>query len=84
MAKYATKYIMIEAYEIIGIAQLDDGDYAAAIKNGSNITIKKEQCGAHEPQPGDFFITRKDGDNYLCPAKVFHEKYTPLPETAGA
>lgn len=75
--KYSSKKTIIEAQEIVHTSAIDDGDYAVALKNGDNIVIKKAQCGAHEPKAGDFFITRDDGDNYLCPAKVFHEKYAP-------
>lgn len=88
--QYTTKKITIDAQEIVSVGthSEQDGTINLALANGTDVNVilqvlpalidyfrSAKQCGNHAPQKDDFFIFRDDGDNYLCPAKVFHEKY---------
>lgn len=75
--KYTAKPVTVEAKEIKDIADISHpGEpYVFVLSDDTTVEAKPEQCGAHTPTPGDFWIMRADGDCYLCPAHVFAEKY---------
>jgi hypothetical protein len=79
--KYATKNVTIEAMEIKEIGDIDgQGNHCFHFSDRNYAIVPPAQCGAHTPAVGDFYIMRDDGDNYLCPAKAFNEKYQPISE----
>lgn len=79
--KYQSKAVIIDAQEIVDVGEHVEGaeSFALELGNGTSFDLPVKQAGQHIPQKGDFVIFRDDADNYLCPAKVFHEKYMPLP-----
>lgn len=75
--KYKAKPVEIEAHEIVSVGREpgNDNPWNFALKDGTNAIIPPAQVGQHHPKAGDYLIVRADGDNYLCPQRVFNEKY---------
>lgn len=77
MGLYQPKAFTVEAHKVLTVTPEPQGGWQLGLEGGNSVFASLGTCGVHTPAVDDYWIMRLDGDNYLCPAAVFNEKYEP-------
>lgn len=79
--KYQANPVIVDAFKIIGIEPMENGDTIIRMEEQKDEFIATKAMTARiDVKIGDYMVVQSDGYIYLNPADVFERKYSPLIE----